>query len=235
MPAQASVPVAVGLAIVVVVALLVLGRGVRRGPPTTVPVHVEAMPALHLRTADPDAYVVPSVIAFPAAGRLRLGYQPSFMDAHVGDIAFSRVPAVAIRGDQASVRELSRHAACIWRDAQSGACFVQLGWPGPGEPIRPRTQTRVLRFGRPQDAASQPFRLAHGDVLRLSAQVEYVFCEVEPLRDRPTPEQKKIDAFEAATGGTTSGSGAPSTASKLSLLGRTRPRPTDPSAGDDLA
>ena len=230
MPTQPLAPPAIGLAILLVVALLVIGRRLRGSPPAAVPVEVQATPALHLRTTDPDAYVVPSVISFPAAGRLRLGYQPSFMDAHVGDVAFSRVPAVAVRGDQASVRELSRHAACIWRDAQTGACYVQLGWPGPGEPIRPRSQTRVLRFGRPQDAASQPFRLAHGDVLRLSAQVEYVFCEVEPVRDRPTPEQKKIDAFEAATG-----SGAPSTAAKLSLLGRTRPRPPDLPAGDDLA
>jgi hypothetical protein len=78
----------------------------------------------------------------------------------------------------------------------------------------------VLRFGRPHDAASQPFRLAHRDVLRLSTNVEYVFLEVEAVHDRPTPEQKKIEAFEASTL-------APSSNAKLSLLRPERERAPD--------
>jgi hypothetical protein len=141
------------------------------------------------------------------------------MDRHVGRPEFGRLAFVDVRGDAPAARELSRHAACIWRDP-SGDCYVQIGWPGPGEPINPRNQTRVLRFGRPHDAASQPFRLAHRDVLRLSTNVEYVFLEVEAVHDRPTPEQKKIEAFEASTV-------APSSNAKLSLLRPERERAPD--------
>ena len=94
------------------------------------------------------------------------------MDAHVGHHEFSRLPFLDIRGDDEAARDLSRHAACVWRDASSSDCYVQLGWPGPGELIRPRGQARVLRQGRPQDALTQPFRLTHRDVLRLTAALE---------------------------------------------------------------
>lgn len=206
------------VALLIVVALLMMRRRRRR-----IVVVDEFAPALYVRTNDPDAHVLPELILFPADGqKARIGAHPAYMDQHVGDASFARLAAVDVRGDQASVREVSRHAACIWREPHSGACFVQLGWPGPGEPIRPRTQTRVLRLGRPHDAASQPFRLTHGDVLRLSSRLEYVFREVDPLRDRPTPEQKKIEAFESSTSGSSTLSGG----AKLSLL---RQRARDPS------
>ncbi|MBV9547733.1 MAG: hypothetical protein JOY61_25445 [Chloroflexi bacterium] len=216
-------PVALVAVLVILVALLYLQRR-GRTPPVVVD---EFEPALFLRTTDPDAHVLPKVIRFRARGKLRLGYKPAFMDDHVGHAEFRALPAVDIRGDQTSVRELSRQAACIWRDPTSGGFYVQLGWPGPGEPIRPRTQTRVLRSGRPHDAASQPFRLIHGDVLRLSSQVEYVFREVEAQRDRPTPEQKKIEAFESSAPGV---AGPVSGSMKLSLLGQSQRREDDDGA-----
>lgn len=141
--------------------------------------------------------MVPEVIEFPRSGKLRIGLHPSFMDRRVGHAEFSRLPSVDIRGDAEAVRELSRHVACVWRE-DSGACFVQFGWPGPGEAVRVRAQTRLLRFGRQHDASSQPFRLAHRDVLRLCGSIEYVFLELAGLEDRTTPEQKKIDALEAS-------------------------------------
>jgi hypothetical protein len=214
-------------ALVFVVATLLLRRRRRIAKP---PISTRAVPALHLRTHTDDVHVLPAVIDFPESGKLRIGYHPPFMDRHVGRAEFERLPFVDVRGDAPAARELSRHAACIWRDA-GGEYFVQIGWPGPGEPIRPRNQTRVLRLGRAHDAASQPFRLAHRDVLRLSSHVEYVFLEVEPVRDRPTPEQKKIEAFESS-------GMAPSSSAKLSLL---RPErrgarlPSDPDDDDDLA
>jgi hypothetical protein len=186
-----------------------------------------AQPALHLRARGDDIHVVPDMIRFPATGKLRLGFHPPYMDRHVGRAEFSRLEFVDVRGDPAAARELSRHAACIWREP-SGDCFIQIGWPGPGEPIRARNQTRVLRFGRAHDATSQPFKLAHRDVLRLSSNVEYVFLEVEALRDRPTPEQKKIEAFESS-------SMAPSSNAKLSLLRPERRSVPDDDDDDDLA
>jgi hypothetical protein len=203
--------------IAVLAVLLIIGGLIyfRRRGRTAAAVLDEFEPALFLRTTDADAHVLPTVIRFPASGKLRLGYRPALMDEHVGHAEFKALPAVDIRGDHVSVRELSRQAACIWRDPTTGSFYVQLGWPGPGEPIRPRTQTRVLRSGRPHDAASQPFRFVHGDVLRLSSQVEYVFREVEAQRDRPTPEQKKIEAFESAQPGV---AGSLSGGMKLSLL-----------------
>ncbi len=195
-----------GLLVLLIVALLVYGfRRTMRPRIASPELDDPALPALHLRLRSDDAHV---------------GYHPPFMDRHVGKPDFARLEFVDVRGDGAAARDLSRHAACIWRDP-GGECFIQAGWPGPGEPIRPRTQTRVLRFGRAQDATSQPFRLVHRDVLRLSATVEYVFLEVEPVHDRPTPEQKKIDAFESSTL-------APSSSAKLSLL-----RPERRSADDD--
>jgi hypothetical protein len=214
----------VGTIVVVALALaLVPLFFVRRRPAATRRLDGALQPALHLRTHHDDVYVVPATIHFPAEGKLRIGYHPPFMDRHVGRTEFGRLAFVDVRGDAPAARELSRHAACIWRDA-NGGCYVQIGWPGPGEPIRPRNQTRVLRFGRPHDAASQPFRLAHRDVLRLSTNVEYVFLEVEAVQDRPTPEQKKIEAFESSTV-------APSSNAKLSLLRPERRRDD----GDDLA
>jgi hypothetical protein len=159
------------------------------------------MPILRLRTLRDDLHVVPETIEFPRASRLRIGYHPPLMDRHVGNPEFLALPHVDIRGNASAVRELSRHTACIWRDAVSGECYVQLGWPGPGEPIRPRGQTRLLRLGRAHDAASQPFRLAHLDVLRLAAGIEYVFLEVDALRDRTTPEERKIEALERTASG----------------------------------
>jgi hypothetical protein len=219
-----------GMWLALVLALVLLGLELLRRRRSRPAVLVDQFaPILHLRTAESDMHVLPRSIAFPGSGKLRIGYHPAFMDGHVGNPEFGRLPAVDVRGDQSSARELSRHAACIWRDPETGSCFVQLGWPGPGEPIRPRTQSRVLRLGRPHDAASQPFRLAHGDVLRLSSRVEYVFLEIEALRDRPTPEQKKIEAFE------TSAATAPSSRAKLSLLQQptARPRPLVTADDDD--
>jgi hypothetical protein len=151
-----------------------------------------------LRARD-DAFVIPEIIEFPMVGglKLRIGYHPPYMDRRVGRTEFSRLAFVDIRGNAPAVRDVSRHAACIWRD-DSGACFVQLGWPGPGEALPPRAQSRVLRFGRQHDAASRPLRLEHRDVLRLGACVEYVFLELADLQDRTTPEQTKRDAFETS-------------------------------------
>jgi hypothetical protein len=117
------------------------------------------------------------------------------MDNQVGNRDFARLPYQDIRGDEDAVKDLSRHAACIWRDARTNDCYVQVGWPGPGEPISARPQTQVFHFGRPQDAASQPFRLSHHDVVRLSNGVEFVFNQVG-LRDKATPESKKLSPFE---------------------------------------
>ena len=216
-----------GLLVLLILALIAYGFRRTIGPRSTPSEpHNPALPALHLRTRRDDVHVVPDVIRFPSTGKLRIGYHPPFMDRHVGQADFTRLAFVDVRGDAAAARDLSRHAACIWRDP-GGECFIQVGWPGPGEPIRPRTQTRVLRFGRAQDATSQPFRLAHRDVLRLSSTIQYVFLEVEPIHDRPTPEQKKIDAFESSTL-------APSSSSKLSLL-RPERRAVDDDDDDDLA
>lgn len=143
-----------------------------------------------------DSLIVPEVIEIPVAGKLRLGAHPPYMDRRVGRSEFSRLPFVDIRGDVEAVHDLSRHVACVWCDS-SGACFVQLGWPGPGEAIRPRGQSRILRFGREHDATSQPFRLMHRDVVRLGSRIEYVFLELASLADRSTPEQKKIEALGA--------------------------------------
>jgi hypothetical protein len=145
-----------------------------------------------------EVFVIPEVIRFPGPGeaRLRLGAYPPLMDAHVGHRAFQQLPFVTLRGDAETMRELSRHAACLWRDPRTGACFIQLGWPGPGEPIRPRQQARVLHLGRPQDATSRPLQLLSRDVVRLTSSIEFVFWETAPVEDRPTPERRKVEAFE---------------------------------------
>jgi hypothetical protein len=141
-----------------------------------------------------DAYIAPEVIDFLAAGKLRIGYHPPFMDNHVGTPQFERLPFQDIRGDDELVKDLSRHAACIWREPQTNDCFIQLGWPAPGEPVHPKPQAQVLHFGKPQDATSKAYRLFHQDVIRLSSRVEYVFNQLA-LRDKPTPERTKVDAF----------------------------------------
>jgi hypothetical protein len=183
--------------------------GWRRSQPAT---STDVEPQLRLRApAAGESVVVPAVIELARLGKTRLGGHPPFMDAYVGHADFSRLPWLDIRGEEEAIRDLSRHAACLWREA-TGACFVQLGWPGPGEVIRPRDQTRVLRLGRPQDATNQPFRLRHRDVLRLATAIEYVYVELAPPPDRVTPEQKKIAAFEASLGG-----GVPASA-KLGLV-----------------
>jgi hypothetical protein len=140
-------------------------------------------------------YVAPEVIEFPTRGKLRIGYHPPFMDNQVGNRDFARLPFQDVRGDEEAVKDLSRHAACIWRDPKTNDCYIQLGWSGPGEPIKVRPQTQVFHFGRPQDAATTPFRLSHHDVIRLSTGIEFVFNQVG-LRDKATPESKKLGPFE---------------------------------------
>jgi hypothetical protein len=141
------------------------------------------------------AYVAPEVIHFPSRGKLRIGYHPPYMDNQVGNRDFAKLPFQDIRGDEEAVKDLSRHVACIWRDPKTNDCYIQLGWPGPGEPLKPKQQSQVFHFGRPQDATSEPFRLAHHDVLRLATGVEFVFNQVG-LRDKATPEAKKLSPFD---------------------------------------
>ena len=155
---------------------------------------VEFPPTLRLNPLA-GRYVAPEIIEFPARGKLRVGYHPPFMDNQVGSRDFARLPYQDIRGDEDAVKDLSRHAACIWRDARTNECYIQLGWNGAGQAVRPRPQSQVFHFGRPQDATSAPFRLAHHDVVRLSTGVEFVFNQVG-LRDKATPESKKLSPLE---------------------------------------
>jgi hypothetical protein len=141
------------------------------------------------------AYVAPEMIEFPSRGKLRIGYHPPYMDNTVASRAFSRLPYQDIRGDEGAVKDLSRHAACIWRDSKTNDCYIQLGWPGPGETLEPKPQSQVFHFGRPQDATTAPFRLAHHDIVRLANGVEFVFNQVG-LRDKATPESKKLSPFD---------------------------------------
>ena len=194
-PLWAELAVAL-LAVAVGVGLAVSLR--RRRPRARPTAAAESLAELRLRALDGgEAFVQPSVILIPGRGqpKLRLGAHPPFMDGFVGHPEFQRLPFQDIRGDDETIRDLSRHAACVWRD-ERGACYIQLGWPGPGEVIRPRSQARVLHLGRPQDATSRPLRLAHRDVVRLASSVEYVFCEAGPVQDRPTPERKKVEVLE---------------------------------------
>jgi hypothetical protein len=165
-------------------------------------VTTEFPPMLRLnRVGDRSRFVAPELIVFPARGKLRIGYHPPYMDNTVGSREFSKLPYQDIRGDEDAVKDLSRHAACIWRDPKTNDCYIQLGWPGrPGEPIKPKPQSGVLHFGRPQSAATQPFRLAHHDVVRLASGVEYLFSQVG-LRDKATPESKKASPFEVRAPG----------------------------------
>jgi hypothetical protein len=140
-------------------------------------------------------YVAPEVLNFPDRGKLRIGYHPPYMDNQVGNREFSKLPYQDVRGDEEAVKDLSRHVACMWRDSRTNDCYIQLGWPGPGEALKPKPQSQVFHFGRPQDATSAPFRLAHHDVVRLATGVEFVFYQVG-LRDKATPESKKLSPFE---------------------------------------
>jgi hypothetical protein len=176
-------------AIVLVLFLRVAPRGQGPGQVTEFP------PTLRLNQLA-GAYVAPEMIHFPTQGKLRIGYHPPYMDNQVGSREFSKLPYQDIRGDEEAVKDISRHVACIWRDPKTNDCYIQLGWPGPGEPLKPKQQSQVFHFGRPQDATSEPFRLAHHDVLRLGTGVEFVFYQVG-LRDKATPEGKKLSPFES--------------------------------------
>jgi hypothetical protein len=181
--------------LVVIVLFLRVGPSARRSGILT----REFPPTLRLNPLA-GRYVAPEVIEFPARGKLRIGYHPPFMDNQVGSREFARLPYQDIRGDEDAVKDLSRHAACIWRDPRTNDCYIQLGWAGSGEPIEPRPQSQVFHFGRPQDATSSPFRLAHHDVVRLSTGVEFVFNQVG-LRDKATPESKKVSPLQPRSAG----------------------------------
>jgi hypothetical protein len=183
-----------GELVVIVLFLRVGASGRGRGAVTR-----EFPPTLRLNPLA-GRYVAPEVIEFPGRGKLRIGYHPPFMDDHVGSREFGRLPYQDIRGDEDAVKDLSRHAACIWRDPRTNDCYVQLGWSGAGERIEPRPQTQVFHFGRPQDATTSAFRLTHHDVVRLSAGVEFVFNQVG-LRDKATPESKKVTPLELHSAG----------------------------------
>jgi len=159
---------------------------------------VEFPPSLRLNQLG-GRYVAPEVLHFPDRGKLRVGYHPPYMDNQVGSREFARLPFQDVRGDEDAVKDLSRHVGCIWRDAKTNDCFVQLGWPGPGETLGPKPQSQVFHLGRPQDATSGPFRLAHHDVVRLASGIEFVFYQVG-LRDKPTPETKKLSPFQGRAG-----------------------------------
>ncbi len=159
---------------------------------------VEFPPSLRLNQLG-GRYVAPEVLHFPARGKLRVGYHPPYMDNHVGSREFGRLPFQDVRGDEDAVKDLSRHVGCIWRDPTTNDCYVQLGWPGPGEPLAPKPQSQVFHLGRPHDATSRPFRLAHHDVLRLASGIEFVFYQVG-LRDKATPETKKLSPFQGRPG-----------------------------------
>lgn len=159
---------------IVVVALFMRAGGLNRANAVR---SVKFPPTLRLNPLS-GRFVAPDVIEFPSRGKLRLGYHPPFMDNQVGSRDFARLPYQDIRGGHDAVTGLSRHAACIWRDTRTNDCYIQVGWPGPGEPIGARPQTQVFHLGRPQDAVSRPFRLSHHDLVRLSTGVEFVFNQV---------------------------------------------------------
>ena len=118
------------------------------------------------------------------------------MDDTVNHREFAKLPFQDIRGDDEAVRDLSRYVACIWRDPKTNDCYIQLGWPGPGEGIAPKAQSQVTHFGKIQDATTKPFMLAHMDEVRLASGVVFTFSQVG-LRDKATPESKKLSPFEA--------------------------------------
>jgi hypothetical protein len=181
--------------LVVLVLFLRVGQSAR-GPAVSTR---EFPPSLRLNPLS-GSYLAPEVIEFPARGKLRIGYHPPFMDNQVGSREFARLPYQDIRGDEDVVRDLSRHAACIWRDPRTNNCYIQLGWAGAGEHVEPRPQTQVFHLGRPQNATSAPFRLAHHDAVRLGDRVEFMFHQVG-LRDKATPESKKASPLEPRSAG----------------------------------
>jgi hypothetical protein len=183
------------IAEVVVIVLFVRVAPAARGAVAKI---TEFPPTLRLNPLA-GTYVAPELIEFPSRGKLRIGYHPPYMDNQVGNRDFAKLPYQDIRGDEEAVKDLSRHAACIWRDPKTNDCFIQLGWPGPGDPLKPKVQSQVFHFGRPQDATLRPFRLAHHDVVRLGSGVEFVFNQVG-LRDKATPESKKLSPFEVRGG-----------------------------------
>lgn len=188
-----GLPLAVLLANALIAALLLRRMARRRDEAAYGTPSNDFPPILRLKQ-QPGGYVAPEVIDFLAQGKLRIGYHPPYMDNHVGARAFERLPFQDIRGDDEVVKDLSRHAACIWREPETNDCLIQLGWPAPGEPVYPKAQAQVLHFGKPQDATSKPYRLFHQDVIRLSSRIEYVFNQLA-LRDKATPERKKFDAL----------------------------------------
>jgi hypothetical protein len=181
---------AVGNVVVLIVFLKITSTGRTSGRGRT-----EFPPALRLNHLG-GRYVAPEVLHFPAKGKLRIGYHPPYMDNQVGSREFSRLDYQDVRGDEDAVKDLSRHVGCLWRDPKTNDCFVQLGWPGPGQELKPRPQSQVFHLGRPQDATAAPFRLSHHDVVRMGTGVEFVFYQVG-LRDKATPESKKLAPFEA--------------------------------------
>jgi hypothetical protein len=202
--------------LVVIVLFLRAGLPIR-GPTVTTR---EFPPTLRLNPLA-GRFLAPDVIEFPARGKLRIGYHPPFMDNQVGSRDFARLPHQDIRGDEDAVRDLSRHAACIWRDPRTNDCYIQLGWSGGGERVEPRPQSQVFHFGRPQDATTAPFRLAHHDVVRLSSGVEFVFHQVG-LRDKATPESKKASPLELRSVGS----------GRISVLPEAGRRPTAQQEGE---
>jgi hypothetical protein len=134
-------------------------------------------------------HTAPAVLRFPSRGKLRIGGHPAAMDSVVGDRAFSRLPVYDVHGLAAVDARLPAHAACIWRDPRTDACYIQLGWPGPGQVLTAPPFSQVFHLGRPQDASSAPLRLHHHDVIRLAAGVEYVFHEAGA---RLTPAPRTI-------------------------------------------
>ncbi|HEX2324372.1 MAG TPA: hypothetical protein VHQ00_03175 [Chloroflexota bacterium] len=177
-------------------ALTLYLRGGARGARGTAQGPMNEFPPFLRAKAVPGVDVRPETISFlPPGKKLRIGYHPPHMDNVVGSPEFSRLPFQDVRGDPEAEKGISRHVACIWRDKETNDCYIQLGWPGPGEPIRPREQTQVLdAYGRPQDATSQPYRLKLNNVVRLSSSVEYVFKQFL-LSDKTTEVEKKISAF----------------------------------------
>jgi len=211
------------IAVLLLANAIVLLLFLRVGPvvrPSMAVAATEFPPTLRLNALG-GKYVAPEVLHFPVRGKLRVGYHPPYMDNSVGNREFTKLPYQDVRGDDDAVRDLSRHVACIWRDPRTNDCYIQLGWPGPGEPINPKPQTQVFHFGRPQDATSEAFRLAHHDVVRFASGIEYVFNQVG-LRDKATPEGRKLSPLDAG----------PRPAARVTWLNEERTRQTQ--GGQDV-
>ena len=137
--------------------------------------------------------VAPDVVNFPTTGKLRIGDHPPYMDNHVGSREFAKLP-YQDRGDEEAVKDLSRYVACIWRDPKTNDCYIQLGWPGLRVELKPKQQSQVFHFGHRRMPRPNRSARAH-DVVRLASGVEFVFNQVG-LRDKATPESKKLSPFE---------------------------------------